>query len=42
MLDSGEATPLAFETADLVKAPQVGMDMKNDPIMFAEPRAIIS
>lgn len=35
-------TPLAFDTADLVKAPQVGIDLKNDPKKFARPSAIIS
>lgn len=35
-------TPLALETADRVKAPHVGIDLKNDPKKFAKPRAIIS
>lgn len=42
MPDNGEATPLELDTADRVKAPHVGIDLKNDPRKFANPRAIIS
>lgn len=42
MPESGEATPLAFDTAERVKAPHVGIDLKKDPKKLARPRAIIS
>lgn len=38
----GVLTPLAWLTADRVKAPQVGMDMKKEPKMLHSPRANIS
>lgn len=39
---NGVLIPLAWLTADLVKAPQVGMDLKKDPKMLHKPRATIS
>ena len=42
MPDNGVATPLAFDTADRVNAPHVGIELKNEPKKFAKPNAIIS
>lgn len=38
----GVLTPLAFDTAERVNAPQVGMELKNDPKILHNPIANIS
>ena len=42
MPENGVLTPLALLTADLVKAPQVGIPLNNEPIMLHNPNANIS